>query len=317
MDLQIGGFFMSFSQSSIIKACILAALALVFTGFTACNSDSANDENGMPAVLYMAIVIDDGNAEQENAFTDFRTAMEAYIGIPVEMVPGVTHLVAIEAMRAGNLHLMWGSPFVYLLAQQTMDVERLAITSSPNATNKAVFVTGQDDIHSIDDLKGRTFGFASPASASGFLYPMYYLINRYGVSRDEILTPGVLFGEVVFSGGNNASIAGVAHGDFDGAAVGNIQFNNAINSGLISADDVRVLGYTTNIPNPGYIANTNLPEELRRDIQSFLLSWDSDAYSVARFSGDAAVRYAMPDAGEMDYLRSMVVILDIDLEEQG
>ena len=308
---------MSFSKSSAVKVCILAALAMTLVSLSACNGNSTNNEDTTLNTLYMAIVIDDGNTEQENAFTDFRMAMEAYIGIPVEMVPGVTHLVAIEAMRAGNLHLMWGSPFVYLLAQQTMDVERLAITNSPNAINKAVFVTGQDDIYTMDDLKGRTFGFASPASASGFLYPMYYLINRYGLSRDEMLTPGVLFSEVIFSGGNNASIAGVAHGDFDGAAVGNIQFNNAINSGMISAEDVRVLGYTANIPNPGYIATTDLPEELRRRIQSFLLSWDSDTYSAARFSGDAAVRYALPDAGEIDYLRSMVVILDIDLEEQG
>ena len=308
---------MSFSKSRAAKTCILLALVVALAGLTACNNDSAGNESSTPATLYMAIVVDDGNTEQENAFEDFRSAMEAYIGIPVEMVPGVTHLPAIEAMRAGNLHLMWGSPFVYLLAQQTMDVERLAITSSPNSINKTVFLTGQDDIHSLDDLKGRTFGFATPASASGFLYPMYYLINRYGLSRDEILTPGVLFSEVVFSGGNNPSIAGVAHGDFDGAAVGNIQFNNAINSGLISADDVRVLGYTTNIPNPGYIATTDLPEELRRQIQSFLLSWSNDEYSAARFSGDRDVRYALPDAGEIDYLRSMVVILDIDLETQG
>jgi len=265
----------------------------------------------------MAILIDDGNREQENAFDEFRTALEEYIGIPVQMVPGVTHLVGIEAMRAGNLHLMWGSPFVYLLAQQTMDVERLAITSSPNAINKAVFVTGQDDIHSMEDLEGRTFGFVTPASASGFLYPMYYLINRHGLNRDDILTPGMLFSEIAFSGSNNASIVGVSHGDFDGAAVGYIQFNNAINSGLISADAVRVLGYTPNIPFPGYIARTDtLPEELRRQIQNFLVNWDSNSYSIARWN-DADVRYALPDAAEIDYLRSMVEILDIDLEEQG
>ena len=310
---------MSFSKSKVVKLFLLAALVIALLGLSACGGGSPiyYDEDGTPGTLYMAILIDDGNAEQENAFEEFRIAMEEYIGIQVEMVTGLTHLIGIEAMRAGNLHLMWGSPFVYLLAQQTMEVERLAITSSPNSINKAVFVTGREDIHSIDDLKGRTFAFASPASASGFLYPMYYLINRYGLSRDEILMPGVLFGEVVFSGGNNPSIAGVAHGDFDGVAVGNIQFNNAINSGIISADDVRVLGYTANIPNPGYIATTSLPEELRRQIQSFLLSWSNNEYSAARFSGDADVRYAMPNPAEIEYLRSMVEILDIDLEEQG
>jgi len=311
---------MSFFKKFIKTITLMAALFALAATTTACNGNSSTEnaaEGQLPTTLYMAILIDDGNREQENAFDEFRLALEEYIGISVQMVPGVTHLVGIESMRAGNLHLMWGSPFVYLLAQQTMDVERLAITSSPNAINKAVFVTGQDDIHTMEDLEGRTFGFVTPASASGFLYPMYYLINRHGLSRDDILTPSMLFSEIAFSGSNNASIVGVSHGDFDGAAVGHIQFNNAINSGLISAESVRVLGYTPNIPFRGYIARTDiLPEELRRQIQNFLVNWDSDSYSVARWN-DAEVRYALPSAAEIDYLRSMVEILDIDLTEQG
>jgi len=301
---------MCFSSSA--KCLVVFGLLLIFT---ACAGNSAT-ENGEIETLTMAILIDDGNMEQENAFSDFRMALEEYIGMPVEMVQGLTHLIGIESMRAGDLHLMWGSPFVYLLAQQTMEVERLVTTSSPHAINKAIFITGQEDIHSMDDLHGRSFAFVNPASASGFLYPMYYLINRYSFTRDEILSPGVLFGDVAFSGGNNASIAGTAHGDFDGAAVGFLQFNLALDAGLISPEDVRILGYTSNIPFPGYIAKTSLPEELRQQIQSFLLSWDSDSYSMARWN-DAIVRYTLPVQAEIEVLRSMVEILDIDLEDQG
>jgi phosphonate transport system substrate-binding protein len=293
------------------------ALAFALLFFSSCGNNLTQSTGEMPETLYMAILIDDGNTEQEVAFEDFRTSLENYIGIPVEMVPGLTHRVGIEAMSAGHLHLMWGSPFVYLLAQQTMDVQRLAVTSSPNAVNKTLFVTGQDDIHTMEDLEGRTFGFVSAASSSGFLYPMYHLINEHGLSRDEILTPGILFSEVTFSGSNNASIVGVAHGDFDGVAVGHIQFYNAINAGLISPDDVRVLGYTANIPFPGYIARMDLPEELRLQIQDFLVNWNNDDYSAARFRGDYEVRYVIPDEFEINHLRSMVEILDIDLDEQG
>jgi len=290
-----------------VLALVVVALVLVFV-FTRGN----NDED----TLYIAILVADGNTEQENAFEEFRVALEEYIGRPVVMVPGLTHLVGIETMRAGELHLMWGSPFVYLLAQQTMDVERLAVTSSPTAINRGVFITGQDDIHSVEDMRGRSFAFTNDSSASGFLYPMYYLINRYGLSRDQILTPGELFGEVSFSGGNNPSIVGVAHGNFDGGVVGYLQLNLAINAGVINADDIRIVGHTHDIPFPGYIARTDLPENLRRQIQSFLVNWSNDAYSTARWN-DAAVRYVVPSAAEIEYLRSMVEILDIDLAAQG
>ena len=303
---------MSVLQKLVRCICLASLMVLTIAFTTACGTTN-NDEL---STLYVAILIDDGNMEQVNAFEDFRTALSEYIDMPVEMVTGVTHLVGIETMRAGGLHLMWGSPFVYLLAQQTMEVERLAVTSSPNAINKAVFITGQDDIHSIDDMAGRSFAFTTASSASGFLYPMYYLINKYGLTRDEILTDGVLFGSVRLSGGNNPSIVGVAHGDYDGGVVGFLQFSRALDAGLIDPDAVRIVGYSSNIPFPGYIARKDLPEELRRQLQSFLVSWDSDVYSLARWN-DAAVRYVVPNPAEIEYLRSMTEILDIDLAEQG
>jgi phosphonate transport system substrate-binding protein len=292
-----------------VQFVVAAVLLLVL--FTACSGGVQHSD-----ALYVAILIEDGNIEQENAFEDFRLALEEYIGMPVTMVQGLTHLVGIESMRAGRLHVMWGSPFVYLLSGQTMDVERLVVTSSPNALNKGVFITGQEDIHCIDDLVGRTFSFTSHSSASGFLYPMYYLINRHELSRDEIFTPGVLFRDVAFSGGNNPTIVGVAQGDYDGGVVGYLQLSRAISAGVIAADAIRIIGYTPNIPFPGYIARTDLPEELRGQIQGFLMRWDSDSYSAARFN-DAAVRYALPSVAEIEYLRSMVHVLGIDLEEQG
>jgi len=300
-----------------VKYITLVSFAFLTLALTACSDANNVDEDGRPSTLYVAIVADDGNAELDMQFSEFSAAMSAAIGIPVVMVPGVTHLPAIEGMRAGNLHLIWGSPFVYLLAQQTMDVERLVVTSSPNATNRALFITSNEDIQSIDDMADHTFGFVNAASASGFLYPMYFLINYFGYTRDEILTPGVLFSEAIFAGSNNAAISGAAHGDFDAAAVGHIQFFNAIRAGLIDEDAVRIVGYTPNIPFPGYIANKELPEDLRRDIQDFLLGWGNEEYSRIRFNGDPDVRYVRPDESEIDHLRSMVAILDIDLEQQG
>ena len=302
------------------KYLLMGLLALATLALGACGgteeTTATSGNPGWPDTLYMAILVGDNNPEaQEVEFDNFRQGLEAHLGIPVTTVPGITHLIGIESMRAGNLHLMWGSPFVYLLAQQTMGVERLVVTDSPNAINRSLFVTSRDDILTMDDMVGRSFGFVTPASASGFLYPMYDLINRHDLTRDEILSPGVLFSEVVFSGSNNASIVGAYHGDFDVAAVGHIQFHNAIRNGLIS-DSARIIGQTEDIPWPGYIARTDLPEDLRRAIQDFMLGWESEAYSVARWN-DADVRYALPSPAEIEHLRGMVQVLEIDLEEQG
>ena len=292
---------------------IILLLVLGLAMFTACGGD---DNGGELSALRIALLIEDGSPASGEVFEDFRVGLEEYIGIPVQVVRDATHLVGIEAMRAGYLDIMWGSPFVYLLATQTMEVERLAITSSPTAINKAVFVTHRDDVATLDDLRGMTFAFVNSGSASGFLYPMYYLINRYGMSRDEIMTPGALFGEVTFSGSNNASISGVANRDFDGAAVGYLQLNTAIRNGLIPSDALRIIGESERIPFPGYIARSCLPREVIDAVQRFILAYDNDEYFNVRFN-DPVVRFVRPDPEGVAYLRSMVEVLDVDLAEQS
>jgi len=286
----------------------IIALALLLA---ACGN---RNNDGEITRLRMATLIDDGNPESGRMHEAFRAALEAHIGIPVIHIEGATHVVGIEAMRAGNLELMWGSPFVYLLASRDMDVERLAVTDSPIAVNKTVFITARDDIRSMEDLRGRSFAFISPASTSGFLYPMYHLMNMFGFDRDEILT-GSLFGTVAHSGSQNASIMGVIRGDFDAAAVGNLNIEGMLAARLISEADFRIIGDTEIIPFPGYIASGRLSPELRGQIREFLLGFANNDYFDQRFN-NPEVRFVLPDENQIRHLISMVTALDIDLENQ-
>ena len=290
------------------KICLIFFLSLTFA-LTSCQGSA---ENGDINELRIALLVDDGSPESGRVFEDFRTGLADYIGMPVRIIEGATHLVGIEAMRAGNLDVMWSSPFVYLLAWQTTEVVRLAVTNSPLAVNKTVFITNQDDIHSLEDLPGRTFAFISTASTSGFVYPMYHLMNMFDMTRDEVLTGG-LFSAVTYSGSQDASIMGVFHGDIDVAAVGNLNLASIINSGIINESDVRIIAYTEVIPFPGYIASKRLPESLINKIQEFILAYDNEGYFLERFN-DANVRFVLPDPAHINHLRSMAEALDIDLE---
>jgi len=277
----------------------------------ACGNNTNPNADGEITVLRIATLVDDANPEAGRAFEAFRFGLEEHIGIPVLHIEGATRLVGIEAMRAGNLELMWGSPAVYIQARQIMEVERLAVTTSPIAVNKTVFITAQDDINSLDDLRGRTFAFITPASTSGFMYPMYHLMNMFDMSRDTISTR--FLGAVVFSGSQNASIMGVIHGDYDVAAVGNINLRNMINSGVINEGDIRIIGETEIIPFPGYIAAGHVPVELRAEIRNFIIAFDNEFYFAERFN-DPFARFVEPIPAQIDYLDSMARALDMELE---
>lgn len=297
-----------------MKKLLLALMASAAALLGACGGDTVPEGEAEINEIRIALLIDEGNPESGQVFEDFRQGLEDHIGLPVTIIPEATHLIGIEAMRAGNLEIMWGSPFVYLLADQATDAVRLAVTENPASINKAVFITAQDHIQSLSDIQGETFAFITPSSSSGFLYPMYHLMNEFGKDNDQILS-GDFFSTVAFSGSQDASVMGVVHGDYAVAAVGNLNLQNFIASGMIQEDQVRILDSTEIIPFPGYIASTRVPEALRAQIQDFILAYDNDHYFEVRFR-DPNVRFVEPNEATMDHLRSMVQALDIDLEEQ-
>lgn len=261
--------------------------------------------------LRIALLVDDGNPQSVAVFEDFRSKLEAHLNIPVRIIEGATHIVGIEAMRAGNLDVMWGSPFVYLLARNTMDVERLVVTDNPTSVNKTVFITSRADIQHLEDLRGRTFAFISRSSTSGFFYPMYHLMNAFNLTRDQVEL-GDFFKAVTYSGSQNASVMGVIRGDFDAAAVGNLNLQGLIDSGVIQANDVRIIDSTTLIPFPGYIASLRLPAGLRAQIRDFLLAYDNEEYFKVRF-GTPETRFVLPNEEHIVHLLSMSETLEIDL----
>ncbi|MCL2187539.1 MAG: phosphate/phosphite/phosphonate ABC transporter substrate-binding protein [Defluviitaleaceae bacterium] len=294
---------------------LLAALALaaLTVTFTACGL-GATRPSGAPDELRIALLVDDGNPQSVAVFEDFRTGLEAHINIPVRIIEDATHIVGIEAMRAGNLDIMWGSPFVYLMAREVMDVERLVVTDNPASINKTVFITAQDDIQTMEDMRGRSFAFISPSSTSGFFYPLYHLMNTLDLTRTQVEAGG-FFSTVTFSGGQPASIMGVAHGDFDAAAVGNLNLGNLIRSGVINEGDVRIIGDTAIIPFPGYIASAALPQSLREEVRAFLLAYANEEYFETRF-GTHDTRFVLPNDAQIQHLISMAEVLEIDLSEQ-
>ena len=293
------------------KVILLLCAVLAVCALAACGRGG---DSGEMTELRIALLIDDGNPQSVAVFEDFRAGLSEHIGMPVRIIEDATHQVGIEAMRAGHLDIMWGSPFVYLLAREVMDVERLVVTDNPASINKTVFITSRDDIHNLDDMRGRSFAFISPSSTSGFFYPLYHLMDVFNLTRMEVEAGG-FFGTVAFSGSQTAGIMGVVHGDFDAAAVGNLNLGNMIASGVIGEEDVRIIGDTAIIPFPGYIAAGHLPRDLVEKVRGFLLAYDNEEYFGTRF-GTPDTRFVLPNGEQIQHLRMMAEVLEIDLSEQ-
>ena len=289
-----------------MKKCALFSILLIGIILTGCEgSSSANGE-----VLRIGLSLDESNPNAGLANDDFIDALEAYIEMPVEVIEDVTYLIGIEAMRAGNLDMMFASSFNYIQARAAVDVEILATLNPPTDTVTYFLTRADSDIYTLADFEGRTFAFVNESSTSGFLFPAYDLITEFNLDATQLTAPGHFFGTTIMSGGHDNSLIGLSHGDFDGAAVVDIMVERLHESGVINRDDFRIVGTTRPHPAPSYIVRSALDEALITQLRSFLLTYDNPSFFEVLWD-DATVRFSEPDIEGYEYVESVARTLGI------
>jgi len=222
--------------------------------------------------------------------------------------------MGIEAMRAGHLDIMLVSAFNYIRTSAVVDVELLAtLPIRAGTVNNSIFVVcaSRDDIHTIEDLRGKTIAFVDAVSTTGFIFPKYHLVSNYGLDPALLTNSGYFFDTVAWSGGHESGILGVGFGDFDATAVGGIFLENMEERGLINVADFRVIAQTQPVPNPSYIVRSALDAELIDDIREFFLNFNDPAYFAENW-GDGNIRFTQPDVVGYAYVRSIVQTLGLE-----
>ena len=125
----------------------------------------------------------------------------------------------IEALRSNKIDIAFLGPFSYVLANQVAGAEAFAVAvtkkTGKSAYHSMVISRKDKGPASVADLKGRSFAFVDPTSASGHLFPKAGLMAE-GFDADKG------FSRVIFSGSHDASILAVANKKVDAAAVADV-----------------------------------------------------------------------------------------------
>jgi len=269
--------------------------------------------------INIGLVMMDDNPEAGRANDEFRQAMEAYIGLPVNEIEGISHLIGLEAMRGGSIDMFFSSPFTYLtgvLNIDDLDLEFLVSSYTPNPGPAGSVIIANaahaaaSGITSIADLEGESFAFVDTASMTGFLLPMYEFVSTLDLDHTQMLNPGYFFSNAIISGGHDASAMAVAHGDVAAAAVAISVLDMFIESGVVNPDDFIVVQEIIEMAPAGYVINSSLPQFLIDDLRSFFLSFDDEDFFY-RVHGNPGVRWVMSNPADFEHLKSLMQTLEI------
>lgn len=158
------------------------------------------------------------------------------LGQEVNLIIPTNYNATVEGLGNGSLDFAYLGGLTYVKARKQYGVVPLVQRTS-DLEFHSLFITGTNSpIHSLGDLKGKTFAFGDINSTSGHLMP-YYELKQAGINVDSDLT-------YRYTNSHPATAKAVESGAADAGALDETVYNSMIAEGKLDKTKVRVF-YTS------------------------------------------------------------------------
>ena len=231
-----------------------------------------------------------------------RTMTEDLLGVETKLFAPADYNGVIQGLLGGTIDMAWlgasGYAKTYLEDPDAVEPVLVKVNVDGGFGYHSIgFARVDSNIASLEDMKGKVFGFGDPNSTSGYLIPSIEIPETIGATMGS----GDYFREVKFTGGHEQTIVAVSNGDVDGGVtwadgLGNWEdgynsgaLRKAVDAGLGDMNDLVEIWKSKPIPEGPVVLRTALPEDVKLKIvglMASLKSMDEDcAYGVLQ--GDA------------------------------
>jgi phosphonate transport system substrate-binding protein len=258
-----------------------------------------------PAKLRVALLPDENAATLIQNAQPLKAYLEKTLGKDIELVVTTDYSSMIEAMRFGRIEIAYFGPFSYVLAKsKAPNIEPFAVgieKGSPTY-NSILIATADGPVKSVEDVRGKPFGFGDQASTSSHLAPRAHLLKKYKLEGNKDY-------KVVHLGTHDAVARAVQTGQIPAGALSEAIYRSLIARKTIDETKVRKLDLSEPIPNYPITMQGDLAPALKEKIRkAFLEVKDKDVLKSFRVEGFAAT-----DDKAYDILRETAKILQLDL----
>ncbi|TDE39055.1 phosphonate ABC transporter substrate-binding protein [Antarcticimicrobium sediminis] len=215
----------------------------------------------------------------------YRAKAEELLGVPVKLFTPADYDGVIQGLLGGTIDMAWLGASGYAKTYLTNPdaVEPIMVKTNLDgsyAYHSIGFARKDSGITSLEDMKGKLFGFGDPNSTSGYLIPSIEIPETTGASMES----GDYFGEVKFTGGHEQTIVAVNNGDVDagvtwadGMGAWEDGYNSgalrkASDAGLVDMNDLVEIWKSKPIPEGPVVLRKSLPERVKIDITTLTAS---------------------------------------------
>jgi phosphonate transport system substrate-binding protein len=188
--------------------------------------------------LKVSAIPDESPTELLRKFKPLGAYLEQKTGLKVDWTPVNDYPAVVEGLAAKRIDLAWLGGFTFVQARiRTGDAIPIAQRVEDEKFLSYYIVPKSSAAQTLQDLKGKTFAFGSPASTSGHLMPRFFLLKA-GINPDKDFT------RLAFSGAHDATVAFVASGRAEAGALNASVYDKLVDKGDANAKAVRILQTT-------------------------------------------------------------------------
>lgn len=224
------------------------------------------------------------NAQDRLASNEcLRAYVQDLLGVETKIFTPADYDGVIQGLLGGSIDMAWlgASAYAktYLTNPEAVDVVLVKTNLDGSFSYHSIgFARKDSGIASLEDMKGKKFGFGDPNSTSGYLIPSIEIPQITGASMDN----GAYFAEVVFTGGHEQTIVAVKNGDVDGGvtwADGQGEWEDGYNSGalrkavdagLVDMNDLVEIWRSKPIPEGPIVLRRALPADVKEKVTQLL-----------------------------------------------
>ena len=210
-------------------------------------------------------------ADDVKMYAPFLRYLEQTTGYRFKMLPMTPSDNIVEALGQARVDVAAIGTLSYLQAHQKYGIRVIAagLTEQRNAEYRALIITAENsNLHSLQDLKGKTFAFGAETSTQGHLIPLIMLDNA-GIKLADLAG-------YTFTGSHFNTANAVLSGRY---AAGGIQ--DKLGRELAAKGLIRILAESENFPSSTISVSPALPEDVVEKIQAALLAFQPEGKDKA------------------------------------
>jgi phosphate/phosphite/phosphonate ABC transporter binding protein len=264
-------------------------------------TDAARSER-LPLKVAIASVL--SPTRTLDGYHDLLTYMGQQLSRPVRLFQRGTYAEINELLRTRDIDLAFVCAGALVDGERTFGMEAIVVPQVAGKTSyySYLIVKRGNPIGNLADLRGKTFAFSDPLSNSGRIVPAYKLA-LWGE------TPESFFRRTVFTYSHDNSIAAVADGLVDAAAVDSLVYDylGARDPDTIARTEVIARWGPYGIPPVAVHPDLELPE--KRRLRQFLLSIHADPRGATILKELMIDRFVEVDRPLFESVRQMDAVI--------